>query len=181
MDLAYRGLVVSQDTLASGIGISQPFTQSFIEEKLIWGDPDEAFVGDIKGYMRKLNGEFVGATGWGVNNGPVSKLAAVYRPGSLPKKQSTVGDIIQALDQNKPVIFWHVRGGQPVSGLTYTTLTGKSVRMVQDHVALIVGYVEKPNLTIYIVNDPQFGRIYLPETVFLAWWGAYNNDLVIVS
>jgi len=181
MALAYKGLAVSQEILAEEIGISAPFGQSVVDGKLVWGDPDEAFVGDIKGYMRKLNGDFIGATGWGVNNGPVGKLAAAYRPGSVAKKQADVEDIKKALDQNKPVIFWHVRGGQPGVDFKYTTLAGKSVTMVQDHVALIVGYVEKPGLTIYVINDPQFGRIYLPEAVFLTWWGAYNNDMVVVS
>lgn len=181
MALAYRGVDSSQDTLAREVGIAQPFTQSFVAEKLIWGDPDEAFVGDIKGYMRKLNGEFVGATGWGVNNGPIGKLASLYRPGSFAKKQATVGDIKLALDKHNPVIFWHVRGGKPDANIVYTTVNGKSVTMVQDHVALIVGYIEKNDMTTYVINDPHFGRYYLPETELLAWWGAYNNDLVVVS
>jgi uncharacterized protein YvpB len=182
MALNYRGVNVTPQDLMSKIGYAEPIKKTFKDGKIIWGDPDKGFVGSEKGYLFTKAAGMSGGNGWGVNNGPVAKVAESYLPGSIEMDNAKIEDLKQALAQDKPVIFWHQRDDARREVLTYTTPEGKEVKQFQNHVNLLIGYkTDTKGQTVYYFNDPIFGKIQHTEAELIRIWGKYNNDIVVVN
>ncbi len=182
MALAYKGVHLSQDLLINAMGKALPLKKKKSGSTFVWGDPDIGFVGDIKGYVwNSLSGDITEATGWGVNNGPVARVASQYRNGSIAKDNATTEDIENALDNGNPVIFWHVRDEFASASMTYKTSDGKDVSLFPDHVSLVTGYYRGALTTTYVITDPKYGKFEIDQATLMRWWGKYHNDMVIVS
>jgi uncharacterized protein YvpB len=182
MALNYRGIKKTPQELQEEIGYAAPYKKEYKDGKFIWGDPNIGYVGNEKGFLFTASRGIAGGNGWGVNNGPIAKIAQKYRDGSLEKDNATLEDLKQALAQDKPVIFWHQRDDARKEVSTYNTPEGKEIKIFQNHVNLLIGYnIDSKGNTRYIFNDPIFGQISYSEKDLIRVWGKYNNEIVIVN
>jgi len=185
MALKYYGIGTSQDQLLADFGISQPMVMLNVNDKIVWGDPDEGFVGDVRGMFTGTKNGVTSlrfGTGLGINNGPVAKAARKYKPASQEIDGATIDQVKLALVNKNPVMMWHRRDDIHQESMEVYTRSGKRVVFQQYHVNLIVGY--KTNLdgsVTYILNDPYFGRFELSETDLVRWWSRYDKQIVIVK
>ena len=182
MALEYRGIHKTQDELLALVGQAQPVKKIINPDgTMIWGDPDQGFVGDVTGYVWTTAHGLLDATGWGVDNAPIARVANIFREGSIAKDNATIDDVTAAIDAGDPVIWWHRRDDMKTDALTYTTPEGKSVLLSPNHVSLVVGYQTSPLGRDFIINDPKYGRFTIDEATFARWWGKFDNDMVIVK
>lgn len=181
MVLAYRGIDVTESDLLAAVGVdptprrrSDPRTTGTREfpADWTWGDPDEAFVGDVNGVM--------GKTGYGVHAGPIGRLAGRYRRAETITS-GTAATLTTAIAEGNPVIVW---GFSPGRGrlLSWRTLGGKEVHAVDgEHTRVVIGYTgtrEEP--TGFFAIDPIYGEQYWPVERFLQNWGPFGRTGVIV-
>jgi uncharacterized protein YvpB len=148
---------------------------------MVWGDPDIGFVGNEKGHVFVYPKGILGATGWGVNEGPVAMMLKKFLPNSFSKKDASVQDIVQALDNQNPVIVWFKEDAMQSQTESYTTPLGKTVTFTTNHVALIVGYRTNNGNTEYLLNDPAYGRRSINETDLIRFWDRMDNRMVVVQ
>ena len=185
MALKYYGIEASQDQLLADFGISQPMVMQSVNDKIIWGDPDEGFVGDVRGTFTGTRDGVTSlrfGTGLGINNGPVAKAARKYKPASQEIDGATIDQVKLALVNKNPVMMWHRRDDIHQESMEVYTRSGKKVVFQQYHVNLITGYKTNPDGTVtYILNDPYFGRFELSETDLVRWWSRYDKQIVIVK
>jgi uncharacterized protein YvpB len=185
MILSYRGVQKTQDELMQQIGYSEPKVMQEVNGKLIWGDPEIGFVGDVKG---SFTGEKDGkkslryATGWGVKPGPVARVAKQYFPESKEVTGGTLDQVVQSLSQDKPIIWWHRRDDIQKEKLTYYTPSGKAVEYEQNHVAVISSYkLDEDKKFIFHILDPFYGEYDIKQDDFLRLWARHSNQMVIVG
>lgn len=185
MALNYYSINLTQDQILSDFGISQPMIMQTVNDKIIWGDPDEGFVGDVRGNFTGTRGGVTSlrfGNGLGINNGPVAKAARKYKPASQEIDGATIDQVKLALVNKNPVMMWHRRDDIHKESMEVHTRSGKRVVFEQYHVNLITGY--KTNLdgsVVFILNDPYFGILELLEQDLERWWSRYNKEIVIVK
>jgi uncharacterized protein YvpB len=145
MALNYRGVGVSEATILSSLGVDATPRQGNV-----WGDPYQAFVGDVNGHQD--------TTGYGVYAAPIAATANQYRSAQALYGMS-IGEIATNLAAGNPIVFWGTAG--QVASDPWVTPAGRSVTAyVGEHVRLLVGFtgpVSRP--TGFIINDPIFGRL----------------------
>ncbi|MBI2483551.1 C39 family peptidase [Candidatus Uhrbacteria bacterium] len=167
MALAYRGNAVTEAELLKKVG-----TDPTPHRGGVWGDPDEAFVGDVDGRAP--------VTGYGVHAGPIGRVAGEYRRAEVIER-ATPAMLADAIAHGNPVIIWgYVPGrGRPVS---WKTPAGKTVQAVDgEHTRIVVGYAgttEKP--TGFLVIDPIYGEQYWPVAKFVRNWESLGKTGVVV-
>jgi len=182
MSLSYKGLSVSQDQLISDIGLSEPFSRQQFGEKIIWGDPDEAFVGNYKGVYAKVQNQTLVGDGWGANEGPVLRVAQKYLPNSYAKTGATLANIKDALFQGKPVIIWLVQSYHSPITFEYFTLQGKRVTFQQFHVVVVTGLeVQGDGSVVWLINDPIYGHLRYSSGQLETEWQKYGSRMVAVG
>ena len=180
MALESKGIFESQNQLLDLIGVSEP-KQSYTKDGvLIWGDPNLGFVGDVQGIFSTKEEGLRGATGWGVNNGPIATVAQMFRPESKAYTGFTAEQIIAELDNHNPVIYWHVPDSYAPGSVTYQTPAGKDITFLRNHVAVISGYKIIDGQTFFMVSDPLYGEYTLTEATLLRRMAKYNGDVVVV-
>jgi uncharacterized protein YvpB len=182
MALAYRGVSANQDQILAKIGVANPYIKEYDDKgQIIWGDPNIGFVGNVKAYFYGSDGSFKTGKGWGVNNGPVARVAAEFRSGSYEVDGANIDDLKNALRQNKPVIFWHGRDDAKRGELLYKTPEGKEIKLFQNHVNVLTGFSTKNGSTRYYFNDPIYGKYSASEAHVKKIWARYNNEIVVVN
>ena len=145
MALNYRGAGVSENDIMARIGFDPT-----IRSGNTWGNPHNAFVGDIDGRQN--------TTGYGVYWDPIAKAANAWRKASSFSGWS-VNQIAQAIADDNPVVLWGIYGSgyrddwQTPDGQTILAWKGEHARTVIG----FSGSVENP--TSFIINDPNAGRI----------------------
>ncbi|GAB4148125.1 MAG: hypothetical protein OHK0017_10620 [Patescibacteria group bacterium] len=180
MALDYKGVYLTEDQILKEIGQAEPYQKVISGKNIVWGDPDLGFVGNVKGQV-EVDQDFTKGDGWGVNNGPVAKIADKYRKGSVAIDQASLIQVEEALSNDNPVIFWHKRDDASKGKLEYKTPDGKNITQIQNHVALLVGYETYSDGTkMYIVHDPIYNILRLNQKDFERFWSGYNNEIVIV-
>src|SRR5574343_1131585 len=178
MALEYKKVIKNQDEILSEIGVSSPKVKYKNESgDMVWGDPNKGFVGDVKGWMYSFSNGQIGATGWGVNNTPIAKVAKKYRSNSEAITGAHLDLIIKEIDTSNPVIVWRYFS-LPENLLTmkkYKAKDGADVNFIQNHVSLVVGYelLDNGKYNIFI-NDPEYGRIIVDENEFMSTWRKYH-------
>ncbi len=181
MALEYRGITKTQEELMDDIGYALPLNPQQTSNSVIWGDPDVGFVGDYKGeYVVARDGELKGG-GWGTHEGPVLNFVRKYRPGSYAQKLANENDLKEALNDDMPVIFWHVRDDHDTEKLEYFSPNGQRVVFEQFHVKILIGYEERNGDTFWKFNDPIYGQYELDNSRMLKQWNAYNARMVAVG
>lgn len=170
MVLAYRGVTVTERELLDTIG-RDPTPRKRTATGIVWGDPDEAFVGNVDGIM--------GRTGYGVHAGPIGRIAGQYRRAEVLHNASPQA-LTAALDAGNPVIAWgHLGRGSP---MTWRTPGGKTIHAVNgEHTRVVVGYTgttEKP--AGFHLLDPIYGAQYWPLEKFMKNWEKLGRSAVVV-
>lgn len=113
---------------------------------LVWGDPDQGFVGNIYG----------DDLGYGVNVKPIAYvLEQLYAPGALDLTGRDFSVIEKTIAKGKPVIIWNIASfEQSDAWVTWKTPAGKDVEATfQEHCVLMVGFDDD---YVY-VNNPFEG------------------------
>lgn len=168
MALKSKGISVSEDELISQIGYSEPLVRA----NNVWGNPDEAFVGNIKGKMCK--------TGYGVYWNAVAKTAEKYRPSEAFSKWD-LKKLVKELKNGNPVVVW---GTLPkdLHDCSWYTNDGNYVKAYKEtHVRLAVGFIgPSDNPQSIILNDPLSGQFYWSSDYFMKNWSAFNYSGVVV-
>ncbi len=181
MALEYKGIKKSQDQLLEQIGISDPY-KSYTDANgdMIWGDPELGFVGNVRGYFSTKANGMRGATGWGVNKSPIARVAQAYRPDSQAYSGFTTADIIKELDNDNPIVYWHVPDSYATGSITYKTPAGRSIKFFRNHVALISGYKIVDGKTSFFISDPLYGEYTVQQSTLERRMAKYNGDVVVV-
>ncbi|MDO8599001.1 MAG: C39 family peptidase [bacterium] len=179
MVLAYRGTAVTEAKLLTAVGLDPARRAGNVFVGLAprsskgakWGDPDEAFVGDVDGIM--------GKTGYGVHAGPIGRVAGQYRRAEVIAN-GTAAMLAEAIANGNPVIAWGYLGsGRP---LRWQTLGGKDIRAIDgEHTRVVIGYTgtrEAP--TGFFAIDPVYGEQYWKTEKFMANWEKLGRSGVVV-
>ncbi len=166
MALAFRGVNVSEETLLTQVGVDNTPHQGNI-----WGNPNQAFVGNVDG--RQM------VNGYGVHWAPIARVAGTYR-GAKEFSGWSVKDLTEALAAGNPVVIWvYSSGGWPTS---WFTPSGENILALRDeHAVTAVGFVgNADNPTQLVVNDPLYGQVYWPRPLFDRKWGLLGRSGVVV-
>jgi uncharacterized protein YvpB len=175
----------SQQELLEQVSKAEPLEKKFLGDKIIWGNPNKGFVGDINGSLvgpKKSQKSQRFGTGWGVNNGPITELAQKFRPLSQEVDSADLLQVKKSLSEGFPVLIWYVREDALQEDLEITTPDEKKIIFSQTQVAVLDGYfLDQNGETNYKLVDPDFGEFNLSEADFLKQWGKAFNDIVIVK
>lgn len=166
MALNYRDLHVTEDEIIDKVG-KDPTPH----KGNIWGNPNSAFVGNIKGTQM--------ADGYGVHWAPIAKAARLYRE-AQDFQDWNIGQLTLAIENNNPVVVWiYSHNGTKTS---WKTPDGIDIYAVRDeHAITVVGFVGPPNNpTQIIVNDPLIGQVYLSRAVFDKKWDIFGRSGVVI-
>ncbi len=166
MALAYRGITVSEGDIMALIGYDPT-----IKSGGTWGDPDQAFVGNIDGSQN--------STGYGVHWDPVARAARTWRNATAFSNWSAT-QLAWEIEAGNPVIVWGVLGGAYFD--PWTTPSGRYIAAWKgEHARTVIGYTGSPtNPTSFIINDPISGRLTWSTAKLLADWSKFNNSGVVV-
>jgi uncharacterized protein YvpB len=185
MALMFYEIEISQDEILNKIGYSSPLRMQQIGDEIIWGDPNEGFVGDVNGWFtgnREKQNDLKLATGWGVGSRPIAQLAKEYLPNSKEINEGGISQLKKALADQNPIIFWHRRADSNKETLKIKTNNGKEIDFFQNHVNLLIGYhEEEKGQTIYYFLDPYYGEIEVSEEKLLEQWELHGRKAVIVA
>lgn len=143
------------------------------QQKLPLSDnPEEGFVGDVNGVWGLLP-----PRSYGVHAPPVAALLREYGLTAQARRQMTLEELKREIAAGRPVIVWvtgHVQAGTPS---TYTTRTGRKVRVaVREHTVIVVGYT--PETIIVLDGALTYGRA---TQNFLESWNVLDNMAVVMA
>ena len=166
MALAYKGVMKSEDELLSEVGIDNtPHVGN------TWGNPYEAFVGNVNGNQMR--------DGYGVYWGPIERVAKMY--GNAQAFQNgSISLLTSNILKGNPVIIWvYSSSGAPTH---WKTPSGVDIFAVAgEHTVVAVGFVGKAdNPTQIIVNDSLVGQVYWPRSLFNEKWDTFSQSGVII-
>ncbi|PIR89233.1 MAG: hypothetical protein COU07_02100 [Candidatus Harrisonbacteria bacterium CG10_big_fil_rev_8_21_14_0_10_40_38] len=168
MALGFKGVKVSEKEIMNKIGFDNtPHKDG------VWGNPNEAYVGNIKGEICK--------TGYGVYWDPVAKAATHWNAAEV-KKNWNIKDLVNEISKGNPVIVWGKMPGVTTHDCSWTTNNGLHVEAYKEtHVRLVIGYVgSKENPEKIILNDPLAGRLYWDVEDFLTNWEIFGYNAVVL-
>jgi uncharacterized protein YvpB len=166
MALAWAGINVSESDLISSIPVDNTPRANGV-----WGNPYQAFVGNIDGKMMQ--------DGYGVYWDPIAKAGLRYRRTEV-LRDSSLPELIYHLNQKRAVVVWGYFGrGQRMD---WTAPDGGLVRAVNgEHARVLIGYTgsmtQPENL---ILLDPIYGEMQWPVDQFLGNWSQLENGAVAV-
>lgn len=161
MALQYREVDVPEAVLIEQVGFEP-----------MWGNPHNAFVGDINGIMLK--------TGYGVYWEPIARVAANYRE-SIHFEGQSVNFLSSQIENGNPIIIWgYIGSGKRKK---WTALDGTPILGVSgEHARVVIGFagpVDKPKG--FFLLDPIYGEIYWNTTTFSKNWRIFNNSGVVIK
>ncbi len=166
MALAWSGINVPESELISFLPVD-----STPRGNGTWGNPYQAFVGNIDGKMMQ--------DGYGVYWDPIAKVGLRYRRTEV-LRNSSLPELIYHLNQKRAVVVWGYFGrGQR---LDWTAPDGGLVRAVNgEHARVLIGYTgTMTNPENLILLDPIYGEIQMTVDQFLANWAELENGAVAV-
>lgn len=170
MALDYRGVKVDEAELIEKVGFDTTPRQQ-VNGAIVWGNPHEAFVGNINGKL--LN------DGYGVYWEPIAEVGKDYRD----MKDFTgweVKDLVRELKNNNPVLVWGYLGNGKL--MQWNTPEGTLIKAVHYEHAFVVngfrGSEDKPNG--FFLIDPIYGQTYYSLSTFLKKWNSLDNSGVVV-
>jgi uncharacterized protein YvpB len=166
MALNFRGLTTTEDELIPKVG-KDPTPH----KGNIWGDPNNAFVGNIAGTQM--------SDGYGVHWAPIAKAARNYRD-AQDFEGWNIEQLTTAIENNNPVVIWvYSHHGTKTS---WKTPEGKDIFAVRDeHAVTAVGFVgPAANPTEIIVNDPLIGQVHWSRATFDKKWDIFGRSGVVI-
>ena len=132
---------VSQQQLQRELPIASPYVRSNSAGGVLWGDPEQGFVGNVRG------------GGYGVYDEPLLKLAQRYQPSALNLTGSPLRSVVGALRSGRAVIAWIALG--PSEPTSWVTPAGRRISANwAEHTIVLYGW--EPGRFSYI--DPWDGQ-----------------------
>jgi len=167
MALAGKGKSVSEQQILNYIGFDRT-----PRRRGVWGDPNQAFVGDIAGRQN--------ITGYGVHWDPIARAAKKWRPVKVLQSAS-IRDLTAAIDRGSAVVIWGTIGRAWRDD--WRTRTGQLVRAWKgEHARTLIGYIGTANNpTSFVINDPVVGRLTWSVATLTANWRSFGNSGVVVD
>jgi uncharacterized protein YvpB len=168
MALASKGIYVSEENIMEKIGYDPT-----LKKGNIWGNPNEAFVGDINGKMC--------STGYGVHWGPVAKAANNWCQAEAFSGWS-LQNLINEIELGNPVVVWGVLPVKSLHNCAWNTSNGQSIKTFREtHVRLATGFIGDPkNPSKIILTDPLSGKLYWSPSYFLKNWESSGYSGVVI-
>jgi uncharacterized protein YvpB len=166
MALAGVGLEVSEAELIASLPVDRtPKINN------TWGDPYNAFMGNIDGRMM--------STGYGVYWDPIAKVGLRHRR-TESIQNGSLQQLIYHLNQNRPVIVWGYYGSG--NREQWVTPSGRTINGINgEHARVLVGYTGNMlNPETVLLMDPIYGHLEWKVTDFLNNWAALENGAVVV-
>lgn len=160
MALAYKGAGSPSDwSILQRFGYDP---RPMDKKKNLWDDPQQQFVGDVKGDQGK-------ATGWGVYAEPVASAVRSYGRGASVRYGVSASFLAQNIYSGNPVVLWGI-WGESAAQKSWKTPSGKKVTgPVPMHVRLVVGVKGKASNPIgFYINDPITGPTYWTTSYLLS-------------
>jgi uncharacterized protein YvpB len=107
--------------------VARPYEPSTTAGRMVWGDPETGFVGNVQG------------GGYGVYDLPLLALARRYDPGAENLTHARVAAVIRALRDGRPVVAWIPLGAS--APWTWTTPSGTVVHANHaEHAVTLTGW-----------------------------------------
>lgn len=168
MALTKKGIYVSEGDIMDKVGYD-----STPRQKNTWGDPNNAFVGNINGKMC--------STGYGVHWEPIARAANNWCAAESFSGWNLI-NLTKEIESGNPVIVWGVLPVKTLHECTWYTPEGKYITTFQEtHVRLATGFIgEVNNPSKIILNDPLSGKLYWSAPYFLTNWKASGYSGVVL-
>lgn len=167
--LNYEQILVEEDQVIKKIPMDQTPRTS-----LVWGDPSEAFVGDIYGKNAQVS--------YGIHWQGLEKVARQW--GTVDAGFANNYSILIAhLLEKKPVIVWVISENASGRDLTWKTPTGKSIKAIEgEHTVVIYGFRGNPKSPIgFYIMDPNAGFVFKPLHEFEKNWKRLGNSYLAIA
>jgi len=164
LSMMLRGRI-GQRQLQRELPISRPYRPRIVAGRMVWGDPEQGFVGDVR------------AGGYGVYDKPLLTLARRYDPGAENLTGATVAAVVAALRAGRPVVAWVQLG--PSAPWEWTSPTGRTIHANHaEHAITLTGW---RNGTI-TYHDPWTGTAATFTTAsFRSLWNTLGNRAIAGS
>ena len=170
MALAARGERVSESDLIDAVGFDTTPKQQFAG-RIVWGDPQQGFVGDIDGRMP--------STGYGVHWNPIARAAKQWRD-ARAVEGITPRELATEIAAGYPAIVWgYLGGGKPYE---WQTPAGVTVRTaLHEHTFTVYGFRGTPdNPEGFLLMDPIYGPRYWDTDTLFDRMAAFGYGAVII-
>lgn len=168
MALANKGVYVSEENIMEKIGYDLTSRKGNI-----WGNPNEAFVGNINGKMCN--------TGYGVHWDPVARAANSWREAEAFSGWS-LDNLMNEIQLGNPVVVWGVLPVKLLHDCIWYTSGGQYIKTFREtHVRLVTGFIgEADNPSKIILTDPLSGKLYWSVSYFLTNWKSSGYSGVVI-
>lgn len=165
MALSVYGIDVPESELLQYL----PFDQT-PKKSGVWGDPYQAFVGNIDGKMM--------VNGYGIYWDPLAYLGLRWKRTEV--FYGTIRELTSHLKAGRPIIFWGYLGQG--ARTSWTTPAGKQIPAVYGmHSRLLFGYTgEDADPSGYFVLDPIYGELFWDRDYFLKQWDTFDRVAVVL-
>lgn len=152
MALAYKGAGSPSDwSILQRFGYNP---RSLDKKNNIWDDPQQQFVGDVKGNQGK-------GTGWGVYAEPVAAAARSYGRDATVRYGVNTSFVASNIYKGNPVILWGI-WDETATQKSWKTPDGRKISgPIPMHVRLVVGVKGKESNPVgFYIHDPITGPTY---------------------
>jgi uncharacterized protein YvpB len=117
---------IDQRRLQQELPIAEPFSRQTVAGRVVWGDPEVGFVGDVRG------------GGYGVYDRPLLKLARRYDHGATDLTGRPFSAVVASIIHARPVIAWIALG--PSRPATWQTPRGSTIAAnFAEHTIVLTG------------------------------------------
>lgn len=153
---------VNQYRLQAMLPLANPLEPERTERGLVWGDPEQGFVGAVRG------------GGYGVYDRPLLELAKRFAPATRNLTHHPLGAIVAALRTGHPVVAW-IQFGPSVPS-TWITPAGRAIHAnFAEHTITLTGW--RPGLLTY--NNPWTGtRQSITLSRFATLWHTLGDRAI---
>ncbi len=151
---------------------SLPYDKSPLKRnkgKIIWGDPNEAFVGDYNGIFLK--------TGYGIYAAPLAQSLKKLNFSVQAHQNYTWNKLQEELTHNNPVVVWIPSTYEKKHRVHFwTTPKGKKIRWIENEHAVVVKAIDSEQNTIEILDVASGTFRVIPKKTFLSVWSLLENQ-----
>ncbi len=166
MVLHYFDVKISEDEILAAMPVD-----GTPRKNGVWGDPDQAFVGDIYGNNSQVS--------YGIHWRPMQGLASRWARAEAFENQ-TPTDITSFITKRLPVVAW-VNGGTG-KPLKWKTPKGKSISAIEgEHSVVVYGFkgtAEKP--VGFFIMDPKHGPQFKETKEFVESWNKLGKSILVL-
>ena len=151
MALSYRGIQDNDWNILQRFGYNP---RPLDKENNEWDDPQQQFVGDVRGNQGK-------GTGWGVYAEPVARAVRSYGRSAVVQYGVSASFVAQNIHQGNTVILWGI-WDETATQKSWKTPDGRTVSgPIPMHVRLVIGVKGRADSPVgFYIHDPITGPTY---------------------